>query len=135
MKHPRRTHAITFRVAEDEYNQIALAALEAGTTPTDWCRDHCIDKSEARDRMMSEGQRIMFQELATLRFLVGSVVGTVAIESNLLTKEKWEEMLRQAREQAAQHSNQLLAHYESKWFFRNGEAHPREPKVDDSDTA
>ncbi len=133
MKHPRRTHAVTFRVTEDEYNQIALAALEAGQTPTDWCRDVCIERSESKDRMMSEGQRLMFQEVASLRFLVGNAFGKLA--TGTLTKEAWEEVRRESRENATAHANILLAHYESKWYFRDGEARPVQSKVIDEGEA
>ncbi len=133
MKHPRRTHAVTFRVTEDEYNQIALAALEAGQTPTDWCRDVCIERSESKDRMMSEGQRLLFEEVAALRFLVGNAFGAHA--AGTLTKESWAEIRKTSRERAKEHANTLLAHYESKWFFRDGEARPREPKVIDEGEA
>jgi hypothetical protein len=75
----------------------------------------------------------MFQEVASLRFLVGNAFGNLA--AGTLTKEVWEEVRRVSRERSKEHANTLLAHYESRWYFRDGEARPKEPKVIDEGEA
>ncbi len=52
-----------------------------------------------------------------------------------LTKEFWAEIRKTSRERSKEHANTLWAHYESKWYFRDGEARPREPKVIDEGEA
>ena len=69
-KETKKTRNITFRLTDEEYAQVEKAAETAGDDPNNWCRKAAIDKA-SEGFALSKNERLLYQEVALLRFLVG----------------------------------------------------------------
>jgi uncharacterized protein (DUF1778 family) len=69
-KETKKTRNITFRLTDEEYSQVEKAAETAGDDPNNWCRKAAIDTS-SEAFSLSKNERLLYQEIALLRFLVG----------------------------------------------------------------
>src|SRR5687768_11058484 len=70
VKREKLTRAITFRVTEEKYLEIERLAAEAEETPTDWCREAALERV-VRGHGLTPNERIIFEELSRVRYLVG----------------------------------------------------------------
>lgn len=86
MKGKLKEEFISFRVDEDEYEQIAAEAQRRGDSPNEWCRCLALSASE-RSLGMTPGEWESYKQIAIVRHLVG-----LMLRSNLspeeLVKEK-----------------------------------------------
>jgi hypothetical protein len=69
MKNSNRIKIITFRVTQDEYAQIANAALAADDEPNSWCRNVAL--SSSNKPQIAIDNRAIYSEIACLHFLFG----------------------------------------------------------------
>jgi uncharacterized protein (DUF1778 family) len=81
-----KTKTIAFRVTEEQFNQIEKIARASGKIPSDWCRDLSLAESRADDAL-SENERMIFEELAKARYLLGIGFGLLA--SGELDTARW----------------------------------------------
>jgi hypothetical protein len=102
----KKTRMISFRVTDDEYGQIEQAAVATGGNPNDWCRDLCLAESGRGDGL-SRNERLLYEELARVRYLVGHGFGMLAGEE--LTQEAWEKTKTTADQRGEQIADALLA--------------------------
>ncbi len=128
----RKHCVVAFRVTQEEYALAETKADQAGASVNDWAREVFVAEL-GNKTPLTPNEQIMFEELARLRFLVGRALGQSLGAS--ITAEQWEAIKKESDEKAAQHAQTLLSRYESRWFLGDGEARPRERKVDNSDTA
>ena len=102
----KKTKMISFRVSEEEYARIELAAVATGQNPNDWCRDLALAESGRGDGL-SRNERLIYEELARVRYLVSHGFGMLAGEE--LTAEAWERTKAMADQKGAQIAGALLA--------------------------
>ncbi|MCV5003511.1 hypothetical protein OFM39_28040, partial [Escherichia coli] len=68
----RKERAISFRVTEEQWQEIAQAAAAKGECPTDWCRDLALAEAQKKASVMTAEGRLLLEELARVRYLVGN---------------------------------------------------------------
>lgn len=73
MKGKLKEEFISFRVDEDEYEQIAAAAEKRGESPNEWCRSLALSVSD-RNLGMTPGEWECFRQLAIVRHLSGMIL-------------------------------------------------------------
>ena len=65
-----RTRNVAFRVTNEQYEQVAKLAAEAGLDPNTWCHKLLVDTLQEGSGL-AHSERILYGEIARLRFLVG----------------------------------------------------------------
>jgi hypothetical protein len=66
----KKTKTIAFRLTDEEYKQIEEAAAATGADPNEWCRNLLLAQSSSGGGL-SRNERLLYEELARLRYLVG----------------------------------------------------------------
>src|SRR5438552_11213461 len=69
-KKTAKTRNITFRVTNEEYDQIEKVAGEVTEDPNTWCRKIAVAASREGSGL-ARNERILYGEIARLRYLVG----------------------------------------------------------------
>ena len=83
----RKTRTIGFRVSNEIWNQIEREVEGTSDTPHDWARKVILEKIGISDGF-SKGQRLIYEELARVRYLVG--YGFQLTAEGKLTPPEWE---------------------------------------------
>ena len=66
----KKSRNITFRLPNDQYEQVENAALAAGEDPNSWCRKAAlIQLTEGFG--LTKNDRLLYEEIARARYLVG----------------------------------------------------------------
>jgi hypothetical protein len=66
----KKSRNITFRLPNDQYEQVENAALAAGEDPNSWCRKAAlIQLTEGFG--LTRNDRLLYEEIARARYLVG----------------------------------------------------------------
>ena len=86
MKKAARNHHVSFRINEEDLQKLETAAEQQNTTITDFCRDVVLNAVEKGD-YFSHTERVLFEEIARVRYLVGSAFN--ALSEGKLDTEKW----------------------------------------------
>ena len=102
----KKTKTIAFRVSEKTFARIEKAAASTGKTPNDWCRD-LIETETESEELFSPNERIIFEELAKLRYLVG--IGFGLLSTDELNAGSWGETKRQVDNFGEKIAAQILA--------------------------
>jgi len=97
---------ITFRVDEKTFLSIETAAEGSGKKANEWVRDLAMSEA-AKEVPMTAGERLLFEEMARLRFIVGKALKLLAVSE--LTNERWSQVLVEAEENSDKIAQQLLA--------------------------
>lgn len=101
----RLTKTIAFRVDEDEFRQVNERAAREGFGANDWCRALVLAEVKGA-KAPGEGGRPLYEEVASLRYLVGH--GLRLLAAGGLTPEAWEAVTAQADRHAARIAGVLL---------------------------
>src|SRR6266480_3610506 len=97
-KATKKSRNITFRLSNDQYEQIERAALAAGEDPNSWCRKVALVQ-------LSEGfgftktDRLLYEEIARVRYLLGHGLKLV-IGSDEPAVATWRKIRAQADQKA-----------------------------------
>jgi hypothetical protein len=102
----RKTKTIAFRLTDEEYRQIEEAAAATGEDPNEWCRNLSLAESGRGDGL-SRNERLLYEELARLRYLVGH--GFRMLAGRELSPEAWEKATNAADQKGTQIADALLA--------------------------
>ena len=106
-KETKKTRNITFRLTNEEYAQVEKAAETAGDDPNNWCRKAATDKaSEAF--ALSKNERLLYQEVALLRFLVGHGF-KLLLGGDETTAATWKKLTTQADQRSEKIVEELLS--------------------------
>ena len=66
-----KSRNFTFRLTNDQYEQVETAALAAGEDPNSWCRKVAlIQLTEGFG--LTKNDRLIYEEIARVRYLVGN---------------------------------------------------------------
>lgn len=106
-KETKKTRNITFRLTDEEYEQVEKAGLAAGDDPNNWCRKTAIDKSSGRFAL-SENEHLLYQEVALLRFLMGHGFKLLLGEDET-TAATWKKLTTQADQKSEKIVEELLS--------------------------
>jgi hypothetical protein len=80
VKPPLRTKSIGFKVSEEEYAQLEMAAQADGRTLGEWCREAILRGGSASD---AESHDPALAEIIGVRLLLVNVLGPLAGEKGL----------------------------------------------------
>ena len=69
-KETKRTRNISFRLTDEEFSKIEKAASAAADDPNNWCRKAALGQLN-EGHSFTENERLIYQEIALLRFLIG----------------------------------------------------------------
>jgi hypothetical protein len=97
-----KERVMTFRVTEEEYLKIDECGFRGGRSANEWCRDLAVSES-GKDFGMTANERILIEEIAVLRKMVG-----VALKC-LLSPEELNELREKLNENYAEYGRQVLA--------------------------
>ena len=103
----KKTRNITFRLTDEEYAQVEKAALASGDDPNIWCRRTAVGES-AQDYAFTKNERLLYQEIALLRFLVGHGF-KLLLSDNEQTAATWKNLTTQADQRSAEIVKELLS--------------------------
>ena len=88
-----KTHTVAFRVDGEEFRRIDEAAAAEGLGANEWCRALVLARLGGA-QALDAGQRIVYEEVACLRYLFGH--GMKLLASGALSREAWEAVTTQA---------------------------------------
>lgn len=106
-KETKKTRNITFRLTDEEYDQVEKAGLAAGYDPNNWCRKAAIDRSRERFAL-TKNERLLYQEIALLRFLVGHGF-KLLLGGDETTTATWKKLTTQADQKSETIVQELLS--------------------------
>lgn len=101
-----KERAISFRVDEETYRSIENMVEGTGKKPTEWARE-LVESEAAKDVPMTAGERLLFEEMARVRFIVGNALKLMA--GGDLTLEAWFQVLAEADQNSDRIAEELLA--------------------------
>jgi hypothetical protein len=100
MKRAEETRVVSFRVPESQWQRFAGMADAAGAeNVNEWCRNVALERLAADDSM-TRNERLIYEELARVRYLVGYGFGLLA--DNQLTPQEWETKRQNADQSGAE---------------------------------
>lgn len=106
-KKTAKTRNITFRVTNEEYDQIEKVAGEVNEDPNTWCRKIVMAGAQEGSGL-AKNERLLYGEIARLRFLVGHGFKLMFSEKQS-TASAWKKVTTQAEEQGDEIVAGLLA--------------------------
>src|SRR5690242_11792365 len=108
MAHPKKSKYISFRVTEEQLNEIEAAALDALAKPREWCREVVLAKLGYAPAM-TRSERFLFQHLVRAQYLVTQ--GFQLLADNKLTGEEWKRLRANAKQKVSELTDSALASY------------------------
>lgn len=110
-KENQRRAVVAFRLTLDEYRAGVRKAEAAGMEFNEWAREVVVGEI-GNASPLTPNERIAFEELVRLRFLLGNAIGHLA--HGTLTPENWEHVRRRSVEQVEHHTQVVLAAHQKK---------------------
>ena len=106
-KEIKKTRNITFRLTDEEYAQVEKAASAAGDDPNNWCRKAAVENL-SEGHTFTQNERLIYQEVALLRFLVGHGFKLLFSRSET-TAATWKKLTSQADQRSDEIMRELLS--------------------------
>ena len=97
---------VSFRVDDEEWKLLENAAGASGARVRDWCRNLALETA-GRERGLTKNERLLYEELGRLRYLVGH--GLRLLADGNLTAQEWENTRAAADHNAAKIADTMLA--------------------------
>ena len=105
-KETRKSRNITFRLTDEEYSKIETASAAAGDDPNNWCRKAALGQL-SEGHTFTKNERLIYQEVALLRFLIGHGFKLLFSESET-TAAAWKKLIAQADGQTDEIVSEVL---------------------------
>ncbi len=106
-KEVKKTRNITFRLTDEEYAQVEVAASATGSDPNNRSRNAAIDRS-SEQFAFSTNERLLYQEIALIRFLIGHGF-KLLFSRNEATAATWKKLTTQADQKSDDIVEELLS--------------------------
>lgn len=106
MAQPKRSKYISFRVTEEQLNQIETAALDAGFRVGEWCRELVLENL-GEQPPMSKCDRLLFENFVRAQYLL--IHGFQSLADGNLTGEQWKRLRVAAVQQAPEIAKRMLS--------------------------
>jgi hypothetical protein len=106
-KRTAKTRNITFRVTNEEYEQIEKVAGEVTEDPNTWCRKIAVAAS-GEGSGLAKNERLLYGEIARLRFLVGHGF-KLLLGGDKPTAAAWRKITTQVEERGEEIMTELLS--------------------------
>jgi len=82
----------------DQYQEIEKQAEKRGEEVSEWCRNLVLSES-GKDVAMTWTERLIYEEIGRMSYLIGHGFGLLS--TGQLTAERWKQVVRESKEQAA----------------------------------
>ena len=106
-KETKKTRNITFRLTNEQYEQVKNAALATGEDPNSWCRKVAlIQLSEGFG--LTKNDRLLYEEIARVRYLIGHGF-RLLLGSREATAASWKKLTADADQKADLIADDLLS--------------------------
>ena len=96
---------ISFRANAEEYKRIEETARKRGDRPNEWSRKLVLSES-GKDVAMTWTERLIYEEIGRMSYLIGHGFGLLS--TGQLTGERWKQVVKESKEQAAATAQKLL---------------------------
>ena len=106
-KETKKTRNITFRLTNEQYEQVESVALAAGEDPNSWCRQVAlIQLTEGFG--LTKNDRLLYEEIARVRYLVGHGF-RMLLGSQPITAATWKKLTADADQSSDVIADDLLS--------------------------
>ena len=106
-KETKKSRSVTFRLTNDQFEQMENAALAAGEDLNNWCRKVAlIQLSEGFG--LTKNDRLLYEEIARMRYLVGNGF-RLLLGSEEATAATWKKVTAQADQRSEMIADDLLS--------------------------
>ena len=106
-KETKKSRSVTFRLTNEQYEQMENAALAAGEDLNSWCRKIAlIQLSEGFG--LTKNDRLLYEEIARVRYLVGNGF-RLLLGSEEATAATWRKVTAQADQRSEMIADDLLS--------------------------
>jgi len=102
----KRTKNIAFRLTDREYARVERVASASGDDPNTWCRNLAL-KQSSEMHMFTGDEQLIYEQIATLRFLIRHGDKSLAGTNEKLMYE-WKMLRQQADENATEIALELV---------------------------
>ncbi len=106
-KETKKSRNVTFRLSNEQYEQVESAALAAGDDPNNWCRKAALSQL-SEGHTFTKNERLIYQEIALLRFLIGHGFKMI-FSRNETTATTWKKLTAQADQRSDEIVNEVLS--------------------------
>jgi hypothetical protein len=106
MKKARLTHIVTFRLDDEQWEQLQAASQASREKPNDWVRD-LTTQTLASGIGLKPSERFLFEQFARAQYLVTQ--GFQLLAEDELTNEAWLKFRAIANEKASEIADAALA--------------------------
>ena len=106
-KETRKSRSVTFRLTNEQYEQMENAALAAGEDLNGWCRKVAlIQMSEGFG--LTKNDRLLYEEIARMRYMVGHGF-RLLLDSKEASAAAWKKITSDADQSSEVIANDLLS--------------------------
>jgi len=118
---PEKERTISYRITEEEWNEIKKRAATERESPHQWARSALLEKLNRNDEL-TRGDRFLFLHLVRAQYLITQGFQMLADDS--LTSEEWKRLRVDAKHKVSELADSALASYARKGAERVSIAAP-----------
>ena len=105
---PEKERTISFRITEEEWNDVENRAATVRESPHQWARSAMLEKLHGNDEL-TRGDRFLFHHLVRAQYLLTQ--GFQMLADNNLTSEDWKKLRANAKQRVSELAENALARY------------------------
>jgi hypothetical protein len=105
---PEKERTISFRITEEEWNDVEKRAATVRESPHQWARSAMLEKLHGNDEL-TRGDRFLFHHLVRAQYLLTQ--GFQMLADNNLTSEDWKKLRANAKQRVSELAENALARY------------------------
>jgi hypothetical protein len=107
-KGTKKSRNITFRLNDEQYDQVERAAMAAGDDPNSWCRKVALLQL-TEGFGLTKNDRLIYEEIARVRYLVGNGFRILFGSEEEATAANWKKVTAQADLRSEKIADGLIA--------------------------
>lgn len=123
MMRPEKERTISYRITEEEWNEIEKRAATERESPHQWARSAMFEKLRRNDEL-TRGDRFLFLHLVRAQYLITQ--GFQMLADDNLTSEDWKKLRVNAKQKVSELAEAALAGYTRKGAEKVAIASPTE---------
>lgn len=108
MMRPEKERTISYRITEEEWNEIEKRAATERESPHQWARAALFEKLRRNDEL-TRGDRFLFLHLVRAQYLITQ--GFQMLAESRLTSEDWKKLRIDAKHKVSELAESALASY------------------------
>ena len=108
MIRPEKERTISYRITEEEWNEIEKRAAMQRESPHQWARSALLEKLHGTDEL-TRGDRFLFHHLVRAQYLI--TYGFQMLADDSLTSEDWKKLCVNAKPKVSEVAERALANF------------------------